>query len=176
MPKKVRLGTLELTLEEERQLILDNKIPSQPVEQGKEISDSIDRQPDVVEESVRITPERPTETPERSIQNQLSDLFDLRDQEEVFRYVAPERVIREAALQSVESTRASAESYLVDLTIREIQRKGQTRTGGEGQTTDAGRKSNKEEPDEDVEDKVDNIYDPETEQPLKSFLPSQGGG
>jgi hypothetical protein len=174
MPKKVRLGTLELTLEEERQLILDNKIPSQPVEQGKEISDSIDRQPDVVEESVRITPERPTETPERSIQNQLSDLFDLRDREEVFRYVAPERVIREAALQSIESTRASAESYIVDLTIREIQRKGRPRTGGEGPQKDAGRRSNQTTPDLEIQDKSDQVLDENGRRQIFQYL--QGGG
>lgn len=176
MPKKVRLGSLKLELERERQVILDNKIPSQPVEQGKSVSDSIEKEPDIVEETVAITP-KPKEdrafttvdlqgneterffSEEESIRFQLNDLIELREKEKVFRYVAPEHTIKEAAIQSIEYTRTSSVSYLVNLTIREIKRKGKEESEGEGETQDAGRKSNKEKPDEEVSEKIESIED-----------------
>ena len=146
MPKKVRLGSLRLDLEQERQVILDNKVPTQPVEQGQNVSDSIDKQPDIVEESVIITPDDQTDSPEEEIRSKLQELLRYRDEEIIFRYVAPERVILEAAVASIEYIRESRVSYSVDLTIRQIQGKGAVVTEGEGAQTDAGRRSNPDPP------------------------------
>lgn len=172
------LGDLELSLDLERQMVLDNEVPDQKVEGGENLSDNIKRKSDQFTFTVTITPERvegerakDLDRMRKSIKDQLNALRALRDERKVFRLVSPETVVDQAAVTSIQVVKSKQVSYSATVQVREIITVDKEETEEEGEQTDAGKRSDLDG-DQDLENLQDENSPPPIEQ--QDWLLPQG--
>lgn len=163
MAGKVLLGDIALELEKERQGRMDNKVPENKVERGKDVSDDIERTPIPYDFQVRLTPDDldlSREAKMQQVKQKLSELIELREGKEVFRLVTPEVVLQEAALKNMQFTKAGTIGYQVSVSVIEISRERKEGSTKEDGTTIIGRRSQKQVEDEEQHrSKLDGFMD-----------------
>lgn len=181
----ILLGDLMLELVQDYQGQIDNSLPDSPVERGETLTDHIQKDPDLYTFLVRITPDyipigtvgtedgevtteglaeflqeqkRTPAEKTQEIKEKLNRLIDYRDNKKIFRLVTPERVVEKAAILNINYTKTAELQYVVTLAIREIHVIEPEDTGVEGDEANAGKRSDEELSEDELEEAIDREY------------------